>query len=85
MGSNIFGAVLAFVIGVGIAGINYSISRYVLKKRPAQYAATMTLRQLIQVIYIVLVFLLGQYTPWDRLWLLVGGALGVTLPMSCLP
>lgn len=78
---NLFGAALAFLLGFAIAAGNYAISRHVLKNRPEQYSLTMIIRQFIQVLFIVLLYLLGKYTPWDRLWLLVGGVLGVTLPM----
>ena len=38
-------------------------------------------RSLSQIGYLALILLLGKYTPWDQMWLLVGGALGITLPM----
>lgn len=79
--SNILGAAIAFLLGVGVAAGNYSISRHVLKTKPDKYSLTMVVRQFVQVAFIVLVYVLGQYTPWDRLWLLVGGVLGMTLPM----
>lgn len=81
--SNFFGAALAFVLGAAIAGMNYGLSKTVLKKWPEHYAFTMLIRQILQIGYIILVFLLGEYTPWERLWLLAGAALGVTLPMIC--
>ena len=79
--SNIFGAVLACAVGVGIAAVNYLISRYVLKKHPAQYAMTPVVRQLIQVAYLVVLFFFGDRTPWDKIWLLAGGCIGITVPM----
>ena len=79
--SNFVGAAIAFLLGVAIAAGNYSISRHVLKTSPDKCSLTMILRQFVQIAFIVLVYVLGQYTPWDRLWLLVGGVLGMTLPM----
>lgn len=81
MQSDFFGAVSAFGVGLAIATVNYLLSRYMLKKKPSQYAVTQIFRQVLQVGYLVLLFVFGDYTPWDKLWLLVGGALGVTLPM----
>ena len=81
LGTNLFGAALSFVLGAAIAWLNYCLSCRVLKKDPAKYASAAPVRQLIQVAYLVALFLLGVYTPWDRIWLLVGGCLGVTLPM----
>lgn len=45
------------------------------------YAGAQILRQVIQIGYLVLLFTLGGYTPWDPVWLLVGGCLGITVPM----
>ncbi len=81
MNANWVGAALAFLMGAGIAAVNYFISRFMLKRHPAQYAATSLVRQLLQVAYIVLLFFLGDRTPWSKPWLLIGGVLGVTLPM----
>lgn len=81
MGTNFFGAALAFLLGAAIAWLNYCLSRRVLKKTPSKYAAAAPGRQLLQVAYLVALFLLGGYTPWNRIWLLVGGCLGITLPM----
>ncbi len=81
MEASIFGAALAFCAGAAIASVNYIFSRYILKNHSSKYAATQILRQLIQVAFLVCVFVFGEYTPWDRIWLLIGGCLGVTLPM----
>lgn len=81
MGSNIFGAVLAFGAGAVLAAASYVVSRYVLKKCASKYVAVQGGKQLVQVAFLLLLFLLGGYTPWDRVWLLAGGVLGITLPM----
>ncbi len=81
MDTNIFGAALAFCIGLIIAAMNYALSKYVLKNQPARYALTQIVRQLIQIAFLVVLFVFGEYTPWDRVWLLIGGGLGITLPM----
>lgn len=81
IGTNFFGGLLAFCIGAAIAAGNYAFSRYILKRHASKYAGLQIVRQLVQVGYLVLLFALGGRTPWDTVWLLVGGALGVTLPM----
>lgn len=78
---DLLGAAIAFLLGCGIATGNYALSRRVLKTAPNKFSLTMTARQFVQVLFIVLIYFLGQYTPWNRLWLLVGGVLGMTLPM----
>ena len=79
--SNMFGATLAFCVGAAIAAVNYGISRYVLKKHASKYAVTQMIRQLMQITFLLVLYALGGYTSWDRIWLLVGGCMGVTLPM----
>lgn len=81
MNNDIFGAALAFGIGVLIAVMSYFYSRHVLMKCPEQYAILQIVKQFLQIAYMVALFSLGKYTPWDRIWLLVGGTLGITLPM----
>lgn len=81
MQTNIFGAVLAFGVGFLIAIANYKYSQYILKKRSSQYAIMQIVRQWLQIAYLIVLFVGGKYTPWHRGWLLVGGALGITIPM----
>lgn len=78
--SNIFGASVAFLIGTLIALANYSLSKYMLKKKPQFFATTHVLRQVLVVAYLVVIYCFGGYTPYNITWLLVGGCLGVTLP-----
>ncbi len=81
MDTNLFGAFLAFCIGVAIASVNYGISKRVLKKAPSKYFLTQMIKQVLQIGFLLLLFLLGDRTPWDPVWLLVGGCVGITLPM----
>ena len=81
MNPNIIGAVIAFAVGVGISAVNYLISRYILKKSPSKYATAQIVKQLVQIAYLFALFMLSEYTPWDRMWMLVGGCMGITLPM----
>lgn len=81
MEANWVGAALAFAVGVGIAALNYLFSKFILRKHPTQYASATILRQIIQILFLVLLFALGDLTPWNKAWLLVGGVLGITLPM----
>ena len=52
-----------------------------LKKHPEKYAGAQVVRSMIQVLYLFSLYLLAEHTPWDKMYLLVGGCLGVTLPM----
>ena len=79
--SNFVGAGIALFAGILIAFLNYAVARFVLKKSPAQYAYTPIIRMIIQVGYLVALYALGGFTPWDKMWLMIGGVLGITLPM----
>lgn len=79
--NNFLGAGIACLGGAGIAAINYAVARFILKKYPEQYAAGQLIRQVLQIGYLLLLYFAGAALPWDRVWLLVGGALGLTLLM----
>lgn len=81
MNSDFIGAILAFAAGVIICFGNFRLSEYFLKHRPEKYSSVSVLRQIIQVAYILVLFFTAKYTPWNRSFVLIGGALGVTLPM----
>lgn len=82
MKTNFIGAVLAFCIGVCLASAGYVFARHVLKTQPSRFVAVQVGKQFLQIVFLVLLYVLGGYTPWDRIWLLVGGCLGITLPMG---
>lgn len=79
--SDLTGAALAFILGLGICFGNYKLSDFFLKKQPDKFSYVSVIRQAVQVVYIVVLFFAAKHTPWDRTYLLIGGALGVTLPM----
>ena len=81
MRSDIFGAACAFCAGAAMAGAGYALSRLALQKAPSVYAAVQAAKQILEVAFLVLLFVLGPRTPWDRVWLMAGGCLGLTLPM----
>ena len=45
-----------------------------------RFSAFPLVRQLLNFGYLAAVFLVAPYTPWDRIWLLVGAVAGLTLP-----
>ena len=81
MNQNIIGAVVAAAVGVGIAFVNYLISKAVLAKSPDKYSITTVMRQIIQVGFLVIVYFAGEKTEYDPIYLLIGAVLGITLPM----
>lgn len=79
--SNIIGAVVVAVVGVGVAFVNYLISKTVLTKIPDKYSATTVLRQIVQIAFLVIVYFISKKTNYDPMYLLVGAVLGITVPM----
>ena len=79
--SNIIGAVVVAVVGVGVAFVNYLISKTVLVKIPDTYSATTVLRQIVQIAFLVIVYFISKKTNYDPMYLLVGAVLGITVPM----
>ena len=82
MSLNIIGAVVAAVIGVSIAFLNYFISKTVIKKAPDKYSLVTVARQVIQVGFLAIVYFVGaKMQNINIVYLLVGAALGMTVPM----
>ncbi len=78
---DILGAVIAFAVGVGIATLNYYISKYFLEKNPDKFAMTTVVKQVINVGYLVAAYVLGDFLPCKLSYVLIGAVLGITLPM----
>ena len=74
----IFGALLAFFLGIGVSFLNYRISVYMLDKNPARIQVSTLTRQVLHIGYLVAVYFLAPYTPWDRISMLVAAVIGVT-------
>lgn len=79
--NDVLGAVIAFTFGVGISALNYFISKYFLQKSPDKFAMTSVIKQLINVAFLVAVYMLSDSLPWRFSYLIVGAVLGITLPM----
>lgn len=72
------GGVVAALVGLVISGVNYKLSLSILKKKPELVAAMSAPRQILNVAYLLLVYLVAPYTPWDLMALLIGAAIGMT-------
>lgn len=81
MNENIVGAIFSFALGVVVAFLNFLLSKAILTKQPEKYAFSTIVRQATQVLYLVAVFFISDYTPWDSWYMLIGAVLGVSVPM----
>lgn len=79
--SDLIGALLAFSAGVVIATVNYAFSKYVIKNYPDKYAGAQAVRSILHIGFLFAIFVFGKHLPWSVTYLLIGGCLGVTLPM----
>jgi len=74
-------ALAAFVPGVVIAAVNFAVSRKILIGKPEVYASTTVIRQVCSVAYLVAAYFVGNnWFSENLLSILLGAALGVTLP-----
>ena len=80
MDAPIVGGILAFLAGLCVSGLNFALNLYVLKKSPESLARVSPLRQVLSVGCLVAAYLLSGVLPWGHVPLLVGTALGLTVP-----
>lgn len=80
MDAPILGAALAFLGGAAVSALNFWINLRALRKNPAALANLSILRQALSAGYLFAVFLLARVLPWDYLPLLLGAAIGLTVP-----
>ncbi len=79
---NIIGAAVALLLGLAIAFVNYLLSKKVLVKAPEKYSLITVARQILQIGFLALVYLIGTKTQIaDPVYLLVGAVIGMTVPM----
>jgi O-antigen/teichoic acid export membrane protein len=82
MNHNIIGAAVAMASGLIVAFANYLLSKKVLIKAPEKYSLVTVVRQILQVGFLVLVYLIGTKTNLaEPVYLLVGAVIGITAPM----
>ena len=75
----IFICFAAFCVGMGFSFINHLITKAVLKGGSAAFV--MPLRIIISAAYIAALYFIGAALGLPVLWLLTGGALGLTVGM----
>ena len=80
MDAPIVGGLLAFLAGCAVSSLNYWISLRTLKRKPSALASMSSVRQILSVICIAVVYLLAKRLPWGTTAPLVGAAVGLTVP-----
>lgn len=70
----------AFAVGTLLSFVNYRISRAILEKSAQNYAVGTVIKQIVSVLWLLACFFIGENTEISTIALLIGAALGVTLP-----
>ncbi len=77
----IVGCIAAALPGILIAWINARLTAKAAVSGTTTLSLIPVLRMVLSVGYLVLVYLVSPYLPWERLWPLAGACVGLTLPM----
>ena len=79
------GALIAALLGAAVAWLNYRIMKRAAESaasgKSASFAAAPVIRMLLSAGLLAAVYFIGAFTPWDRVWLLAGAAVGLTVPL----
>ncbi len=70
----------ALLVGAALSWCNYLITKRMLDKHPNQVGISSVIRMAISVAYLIVLYFLAQFLQWPLEGLLVGGALGLTVP-----
>lgn len=82
MNHDIIGAVMAAIMGAFIAFVNYLLSKKAIVRAPEKYALITVARQILQIGFLAAAYFVGTKTQLaNPTYLLIGAALGMTLPM----
>lgn len=77
----IVGGILAALLGAAVSWLTYLMSRKTMKVKPDLMSAMSLPRQMVQIGFLVAVYLLSPLTPWNYVELLVGAVVGMTAGM----
>lgn len=77
------GAVIAALLGAGIAALNYRLTKKAAgPDAPAGlFGAVPLIRMALSAGLLAAAYFLGPLTPWDRVWILAGAVVGLTVPL----
>lgn len=70
----------AFLGGAAVAYLNYRINLRALRKKPDMLASLSIVRELLSVLYLLLVYVFSARVPGGRVPMLIGAAVGLTVP-----
>ena len=72
--------ICAFAAAALLSYIEYRVSKKVLLSNEKYYSLVSVIRLFINVIFLAVLFFISKKTEWNMYCLLIGGALGTTLP-----
>ena len=76
---NFVGMFLAFILGLLIGVLNYRISMLIISKKPDFLAVANIIHQAIAIVFLLVLYFAGPFTPFNRYYMLIGGVIGITV------
>lgn len=76
---NFVGMFLAFILGLLIGVLNYRISMLIISKKPDFLAVANFIHQAIAIVFLLVLYFAGPFTPFNRYYMLIGGVIGITV------
>ena len=80
MAGSLPGFFIALALGVLVATINFVVTSRATRGSGSALFAVPVLRTALSVGTLAAAYFLAPLTPWDRTWMLVGAAVGLTVP-----
>ena len=77
---NYAAAAAALLVGAAISFADYKILEFFISRKQSNPAVGSFVRQIINIAYIFLLYFIGKKTGLDVRFLLIGGAIGITVP-----
>lgn len=77
---DIVSALVACAAGCVISFAEFLLSKYFLLKKEKYFSSVTIIRQFLSIAFLVALYFIGQKTSLNAMYLLVGGAIGITVP-----
>ena len=74
------GLLLCFAAGTLVAYLNYLMAKRAIRRSASAFTAVPVYRMILSVGLLAAVYFIAPRTGWSRTWMLVGAAVGLTIP-----
>ena len=80
MGHWLVGVIISFFFGVTVSFVNYKVSKTMLKRNPKALSSLFMIREAFIIVFLITLYAVSGFTPWNGVYLVIGGAVGATVP-----